>query len=99
MGSPLKVLQKHIGSNLDDFLKDEGILEQIEAVAIKRVIAFQLQDAMSHIHLTKTVMAKKMHTSRSALERLFDPDNNSVTLGTLNRAAAAVGKKLKVELV
>jgi plasmid maintenance system antidote protein VapI len=54
---------------------------------------------MRHIHLTKTVLAKKMHTSRSAVERLFDPDNNSVTLGTLNRAAAAVGKKLKVELV
>jgi antitoxin HicB len=95
----MKVSHKNIGSDLDDFLKDEGILDQTESVAIKRVIAFQLQDAMRHIHLTKTVMAKKMHTSRSAVERLFDPGNNSVTLGTLNRAAAAVGKKLRVELV
>jgi predicted XRE-type DNA-binding protein len=95
----MKNTEKHVGSNFDEFLKDEGILEQTEAVAIKRVIAFQLQEAMRHIHLTKTVMAKKMHTSRSAVERLFDPGNNSVTLGTLNRAAAAVGKKLKVELV
>lgn len=90
---------KHIGSNFDDFLKEEGLVEQIEAIALKRVIAFQLQDAMKHNHLTKTLMAKKMNTSRSAVERLFDPENNSVTLVTLNKAAAAVGKKLKVELV
>jgi predicted XRE-type DNA-binding protein len=95
----MKELHKNVGSDLDDFLKDEGLLEQTEAVAIKRVIAFQLQNAMKHKHLTKTVMAKKMHTSRSAVERLFDPGNNSVTLGTLNRAATAVGKKLRVELV
>lgn len=95
----MKALHKNIGSDLDDFLKDEGLLEETEAVAIKRVIAFQLQSEMKHKHLTKTIMAKKMHTSRSAVERLFDPGNNSVTLVTLNRAAVAVGKKLRVELV
>lgn len=89
----------HVGSNFDDFLDEEGVLLQTESAAFKRVIAFQLQDAMKNIHLTKSLMAKKMHTSRSALERLFDPENNSVTLGTLNKAAAAVGKKLRVELV
>ncbi len=95
----MKNSNKHIGSHFDDFLKDEGLLEQTEVVALKRVIAFQLQDAMKHRHLTKTLMAKKMNTSRSAIERLFDPENNSVTLVTLNKAATAVGKKLKVELV
>lgn len=90
---------KHIGSEFDDFLMDEGLLEQTEAVAIKRVITFQLRDAMKHRHLTKTLMAKRMNTSRSAVERLFDPGNNSITLSTLSKAAAAVGKKLKVELV
>jgi antitoxin HicB len=95
----MKNVNKHIGSNFDDFLKDESLLENTEANAIKRVIAYQLQDAMKHRHLTKTLMAKKMNTSRSAVERLFNPGNNSVTLVTLNKAAAAVGKKLKVELV
>ena len=95
----MKNVNKHVGSNFDDFLKDESLLENTEANAIKRVIAYQLQDAMKHRHLTKTLMAKKMNTSRSAVERLFNPGNNSVTLVTLNKAAAAVGKKLKVELV
>jgi antitoxin HicB len=95
----MKNVNKHIGSNFDDFLKDENLLENTEANAIKRVFAYQLQDAMKHRHLTKTLMAKKMNTSRSAVERLFNPGNNSVTLVTLNKAAAAVGKKLKVELV
>jgi len=95
----MKNVNNHVGSNFDDFLNDEGLLEQTGATAIKRVIAYQLHDAMRHRHLTKTQMAKKMNTSRSAVERLFDPGNNSVTLVTLNKAAAAVGKKLKVELV
>jgi DNA-binding Xre family transcriptional regulator len=90
---------KHIGSDFDDFLKEDNIFEEVESVAIKRVIAFQLQKTMSRLHMTKTGMAKRMHTSRSAIDRLFDPENEAVTLTTLNRAAAAVGKKLKVELV
>ena len=90
---------KHIGSNFDDFLKEENLLEQTEATAIKRVIAFQLQKAMKKKHLTKTAIAKRMHTSRSAVERLFDPDTESVTLVTLNKVAYALGRKLKVQVV
>ena len=90
---------KSVGSSFDDFLSEEGILESSEAVAIKRVIAHQIEQAMKKKHLTKSVLAKKMNTSRSALERLFDPENKSVTLNTLNKAAAALGKKLEVQLV
>lgn len=89
----------HVGSNFDNFLREEGILEQTEAVAIKRVIAHQIEEIMQGKKLTKTMMAKRMHTSRSAVERLFDPENDSATLLTLNKAAAVLGKKLKVELV
>ena len=91
--------QKHIGSDFDDFLKEENMLEETEAVAIKRVITFQIGRAMKHHRFTKTTMAKRMHTSRSALDRLFDPENESVTLVTLNKAASALGRKLRVELV
>ena len=90
---------KRIGSDFNDFLREEGILEETEAVAVKRLIAFKLQKTMKLRNMTKTVMARRMHTSRSAIERLFDPENESVTLSTLNRAATAVGKRLKVELV
>ncbi len=90
---------QNIGSSFDDFLIDEGILEETESVATKRVIAFQLEEEMKQQHITRVKMAEKMHTSRSTLNRLFDPENQSVTLLTLERAAAAVGKKLKLELV
>ena len=89
----------HIGSDFDEFLAEEGILDDAESVAIKRIISFQLQEAMKELHLTKLKMAKKMHTSRSAIDRLFDPNNDSITLHTLNKAATAVGRKLKIELV
>jgi DNA-binding Xre family transcriptional regulator len=91
--------KKHVGSNFDDFLIHENLLDEAEAVAIKRVIAHQIEAAMKKEHMTKTVLAQKMQTSRSALERLFDPENKSVTLMTLNRAACALGKKLEVQLV
>lgn len=90
---------KHIGSSFDNFLEEEGIKEDVEIVAIKRVIAYQLEKNMKKMHMTKSMMAKKMHTSRSAVDRLFDPKNESITLQTLNKAASALGKKLKVELV
>ena len=90
--------KKHIGGDFDDFLEDEHMLEAAEAVAAKRVIAFQISREMERAHLTKSEMAHRMRTSRPALDRLLDPSNRSVTLSTLERAAAAVGKKLKVEL-
>lgn len=90
---------KHLSSSLDEFLSDEKILEGVEATAIKRVIAYQIQKEMAKKHLTKSMMAKRMNTSRAAVERLFDPENDSITLVTLNRVANALGKKLKVELV
>ncbi len=90
--------KKHIGSNFDDFLKEENLYEQTQAAAIKRVIAHQILEEMERNQLTKTEMASRMKTSRAALERLLDSDNASITLFTLERAASALGKKLKVEL-
>ena len=90
--------KKHIGSNFDDFLKEENLYERVQAVAIKRVIAHQIAEEMKKKNLTKTEMASRMKTSRAALERLLDPDNASITLITLERAASALGKKLTVQL-
>jgi len=90
--------KKHIGSKFDDFLKEENLLEQVHAAAIKRVVAYQIVEEMKLKKLTKTEMASRMKTSRAALKRLLDPDNASITLFTLERAASALGKKLKVEL-
>ena len=88
-----------IGSSFDDFLKDDGLYEEVTARAIKRVIARQLDALMRENHLTKSALARRMRTSRAQLDRLLDPDNESVTLGTLTRAAHAVGRKLRMELV
>ena len=90
--------KKHIGSNFDDFLKEEKIYEKVQAAAIKRVVAYQIAEEMKKKNLTKTEMASRMKTSRAALERLLDPDNASITLFTLERAASALGKTLRVEL-
>ncbi len=88
-----------IGSSFDDFLKQDGIYEQVTARAIKRVTARQLDALMQDQGLTKSNLAKRMRTSRAQLDRLLDPDNESVTLGTLTRAAQAVGRQLRMELV
>ena len=90
---------RHIGSNFDDFLKEEGLLAEAEATAIKRVIAHQIEKEMAERKLTKTALARRMKTSRSALDRLLDPENASVTLLTLQSAALALSRRLKVELV
>ena len=90
--------KKHIGSKFDDFLKEENLLEQVQAAAIKRVIAYQITEEMKKKKLTKTAMANRMKTSRAALERLLDPNNASITLFTLERAASVLGKKLTVQL-
>jgi antitoxin HicB len=87
------------GSSFDGFLKQDGIYEQVTARAIKRVIARQLGVLMQDQGLTKSILAKRMQTSRAQLDRLLDPDNESVTLGTLTRAAHAVGRQLRMELV
>ena len=91
-------MSKHIGSTFDDFLEYEGVLTEVEAIAVKRVIAYQIKELMKEQKLTKTQLAKRMKTSRSALELLLDPDNPSVTLLTLERAAKALGKSVRVEL-
>jgi antitoxin HicB len=88
-----------IGSSFDDFLKKEGIYEEVTARAITRVIARQLDALMQDQGLSKSSLAKRMKTSRAQLDRLLDPDNESVTLGTLTRAAQAVGRHLRMELV
>ncbi len=90
--------KKHLGSNFDDYLREEHLLDVAEATAVKRVIAFQIAQEMKRRKLTKSEMASRMKTSRAALERLLDPANPSVTISTLERAASALGKKLKVEL-
>ena len=91
--------EKNIGSNFDDFLEEEGIFEEVQETALKRVLAFQVQKAMEEKNLSKTEMAKKMNTSRSALDRLLNPDNDSVTLQTMKKAAHAVGRRLHFRLV
>jgi antitoxin HicB len=82
----------------DEFLDGQGLLEACEDVAIKRVLAWQIAEAMKEKGITKTAMARRMQTDRRQLDRLLDPDNPSVTLATLRRAASALGKTLRVEL-
>jgi DNA-directed RNA polymerase beta subunit len=82
----------------DAFLSQQGLLAEVEELAIKELIAEQIVAAMEKQGITKTAMAMRMHTSRRQLERLLDPENPSVTLSTLRRAATAVGRKLRVEL-
>ena len=88
-----------IGSNFDNFLKEEGIYEQSTAAAMKKVLALQIEEGMKTQQLTKTAMAKRMHTSRAALNRLLDDSDTSLTLTTLASAASALGKSVKIELV
>lgn len=99
MSKTRKTKNPHIGSSLDAFLKEEGIYEDVQTTAIKRVLASQLEQAMKARNLTKLEMARRMRTSRVQLDRLLDPDNDSVTLATLRRAAAAVGREVRLELV
>ncbi len=91
--------KKHIGSSFDDFLEEEGLLEECTESATKKVLSWKIKQEMEKKKLTKTAMAKKMKTSRSALDRLLDPENESVTLQTMKKAASVLGRKLKLELV
>jgi antitoxin HicB len=88
----------HSGSTFDSFLAEEGIREEVEAVAIKRVLAWQLEQAMQEQQKTKQAMARQLHTSRSQLDRLLDPRNVSVTLDTITRAARALGKRVIIHV-
>jgi len=91
--------EQHVGSSLDDFLAEEGLLAEAEAIAWKRVIAHQISQLMREQNLTKTEMAQRMQTSRAAIDRLLDPENTSATLVTLEKAALVLGKRLQVALV
>ena len=88
--------KKNIGSTFDSWLREEGLYEEVSANAIKRVVARQVEDAMKQKRLTKAEMARRMHTSRAALDRLLDPKNDAVTLVTLRKAAAVVGATMAV---
>jgi antitoxin HicB len=88
----------HIGTSFADFLKQEGLYEEVTAHAVKRVLAWQIEQAMQAQGLTKVAMAKRMKTSRAQLDRLLDPNNDKVQLDTIQRAALAVGRKLHLEL-
>jgi predicted XRE-type DNA-binding protein len=91
--------EKHLGSSLDDFLAEAGQLAEAEAVASKRVLAFQIAKLMEEQQVSKAEMARRMSTSRAAVDRLLDSDTESATLATLEKAAAALGRRLHIALV
>ena len=91
--------KKNIGSSFDSFLREEGLYEEVTATAIKRVLSRQVEQAMKDKHFSKAEMARRMRTSRAALDRLLDPEYEAVTLSTLRKAATAVGRQLRLELV
>lgn len=88
----------HTGSDFDDFLKEEKIFDETQAVAVKRVLSFQLEQSMRKSKLTKSAMAKRMGTTRAQLDRLLNPENPSTTLTTVVKAAGALGKRVKISL-
>ena len=90
--------KKNMGSSIDDFLKAEGIFEEAQAEAIKEVVAWQLAEAMKEQKISKNKMATLLKTSRTQVDRLLDPKND-ITLGSLQRAAAMVGRRVSIELV
>ncbi|MFZ6046268.1 Fis family transcriptional regulator [Pseudomonas sp. CR3202] len=92
-------MSKHIGSDFDDFLAEQGLAEEVSAAALKRVIAWQIEQAMKEQHLSKKNLAERMHTSRSALDRALDQNDGSMTLATLAAAARALGRRVEIRLV
>lgn len=94
----MKKKNKHSGSNFDDFLRSEGILEEAEAYAAKAIISYKLKQEMDKKHISQTEMAERLGTSRAALNRLLDPSNVSVTLLTLNKVATVLNQKLEITL-
>jgi len=94
-----KSANPHRGSSFEDFLAGEGLLPEVTALALKRVVALQLQEIIEKQHVTKTQLASRMHTSRASVDRLLDPANSSLTMASLGKAAAALGKKVEVRFV
>jgi antitoxin HicB len=90
---------RHRGSSFQSFLKKQGLHEEVHAAALKRAVALKVHDLMKQKRVNKTAMAARMRTSRAAIHRLLDPENTSVTLATLNRAARSLGRKVKIELI
>ena len=91
-------MNKYSGSNFDDFLAEEGLLEEVSARAQKRLLALQIEDVIKTTNLSKTKIAENMSTDTAQLNHLLDPDNTSITLESLNRLARAMGKRLRIEL-
>lgn len=89
----------NIGSSFDDFLEEEGLYEEVTAVAINKLLAAQVASEMKKKHIKKTEMANKMNTSRSTLDRLLDPNSNSINLATIEKAAKVLGKKIELKLI
>jgi len=87
-----------MGSSFEDFLEEEGLLAEVEATAIKRVLAYQFEQAMKNANISKAEMAKRMHTSQASVEQLINPDSKAITLNTLTKAAATLGMHLKMTL-
>ena len=94
-----KINKEAIGSSFDDFLEEDGILAEVEAIAAKRVLAYQIENLMKEKHITQEQMASRMQTSRSTVTRLLNPVNTSLTLSTIEAAAVAVGKKISIQLI
>jgi antitoxin HicB len=90
--------KNYIGSDFDSFLEEQGQLQEVDQAAVKRVLAMQIQAMMKEHNLTKTDMASRLKTSRAALNRLLDPENESITLQTMNRAAKILGKQLHLSI-
>jgi DNA-binding Xre family transcriptional regulator len=88
-----------IGSSFDSFLEEEDIKEEVEIGAVKKVLAYQLKETIQELHWTKSELANRLETSRAAVDRLLDPENDAVTLHTLKKAASLLGKHIKLELV
>ncbi|EMD98995.1 MULTISPECIES: helix-turn-helix transcriptional regulator [Stutzerimonas stutzeri subgroup] len=92
-------MNSHIGSDFDDFLAEQGLAEEVSAAALKRVIAWQIAEAMKSQNLTKKALAERMHTSRAALDRALDQDDAGMTLATLASAARALKQRVEIRLV
>jgi predicted XRE-type DNA-binding protein len=98
MAAAKNTKRKHVGSDFEDFLREEGRLEEATAIALKRVIAWEIQRTMAKMNVSQAEMARRMHTSRAVIRRLLDSDDPSVTLNTISKAANALGRTVILKL-